>query len=698
MEGGGSDPSAMGAGDGSSRGAGDGQRQGEGPSAQSAEPAATPSPASAGTSSASTPGSRSSVTRKRYRNADLKSFFTSNSSSGSAPSTHQCENAAVSSEEVQEVAVPVEVEPPGNAEADAEPRVAEPDAELIQVFDSAAHVISDPGLRIPIERFHPNIRGDVQRAYLLKGPTKPFGHNFPRKSSDNRAFLEPWLKTYDWIEYSVAKDAAFCFYCYLFKQEPIDDKFGHDAFTKAGYINWKNAYHGLPLHIGGPLSCHNRARAASTDFMNQKASVRHKVETHEKDAQVRYETRVTAALDVGIFLIAQGHSFRGHDETIASLNRGNFLEMIEWYKKRDEEVRAAFEDLCPLNAQMISHKIQKDICESYATEISDVIKREIGDKCFSVLIDESRDVSIAEQMAVIVRFVNDKGMVVERFLGLKHVADTTSNALKKALVQMLAKYGLPIARLRGQGYDGASNMRGQFNGLQKKIRDENPYAFYVHCFAHQLQLVIVSVTTCCSSFNDFFTYVSMIATSVGSSCQRKDKLIAKHRDKILERLESDPRDSFSKFDVDKIARLTEIYDQDFSSVDRSLIKDQLETFLMHVRRVDAFIGCKDLGSLAKTMVETKMHIPFSLVYRLIELALLLPVATASVERAFSAMNIIKTDLRNRMSDEWLNDLILCYIEKEIFVGLDFEKVKKRFQAMKDRRMEFPKPPRGPTHA
>jgi hypothetical protein len=87
-----------------------------------------------------------------------------------------------------------------------------------------------------------------------------------------------------------------------------------------------------------------------------------------------------------------------------------------------------------------------------------------------------------------------------------------------------------------------------------------------------------------------------------------------------------------------------------------------------------------------------------LVYRLVELALLLPVATKSVERAFSAMNIIKTDLRNSMSDEWLNDLILCYIEKEIFVGLDLENVKKRFQTMKGRRMQFPKPPKRPSQA
>ena len=83
------------------------------------------------------------------------------------------------------------------------------------------------------------------------------------------------------------------------------------------------------------------------------------------------------------------------------------------------------------------------------------------------------------------------------------------------------------------------------------------------------------------------------------------------------------------------------------------------------------------------MVKSERDITFPLVYRLIKLALLLPVATATVERAFSAMNIIKTNLCNRMSDEWLNDLILCYIEKEIFRGLDGDEIRKTFQAIKN---------------
>ena len=90
------------------------------------------------------------------------------------------------------------------------------------------------------------------------------------------------------------------------------------------------------------------------------------------------------------------------------------------------------------------------------------------------------------------------------------------------------------------------------------------------------------------------------------------------------------------------------------------------------------------------MVKTTMNTSYQLVYRLIELTLILPVATASVERIFSAMSLIKTDLRSKMGDEWFNDLMICYNEKEIFRKIEYEKNKKRFEEMKNRRILMPK--------
>jgi hypothetical protein len=50
--------------------------------------------------------------------------------------------------------------------------------------------------------------------------------------------------------------------------------------------------------------------------------------------------------------------------------------------------------------------------------------------------------------------------VRERFFGLVHVSDTAALTLKKGIYSVLSKHQLDIQNIRGQGYDGASNMRG----------------------------------------------------------------------------------------------------------------------------------------------------------------------------------------------------------------------------------------------
>jgi len=80
--------------------------------------------------------------------------------------------------------------------------------------------------------------------------------------------------------------------------------------------------------------------------------------------------------------------------------------------------------------------------------------------------------------------------------------------LKTAIQSLLTSHHLSFSSCRGQGYDGASNMKGEVKGLKTLIMKESPSTYYVHCFAHQLQLVLVAVakgdvgasTFFCSSF------------------------------------------------------------------------------------------------------------------------------------------------------------------------------------------------------
>ena len=66
------------------------------------------------------------------------------------------------------------------------------------------------------------------------------------------------------------------------------------------------------------------------------------------------------------------------------------------------------------------------------------------------------------------------------------------------------------------------------------------------------------------------------------------------------------------------------------------------------------------------MVEMKKNVSYPLVYSLVILVLILLVATTTVERTFSTMNIIKNRLRNQIGDKWMNDCLVTYIEKNIF--------------------------------
>ncbi|KAI5313839.1 hypothetical protein L3X38_043015 [Prunus dulcis] len=107
----------------------------------------------------------------------------------------------------------------------------------IEVDEILANLQADPGLRTRMTDYSPNIRDEIRRAYLQNGPCQPRSYKFPQtnQSGINRRFIVQWFDEYDWLEYSIAKDAAFCLHCYLFKLN--FDQVGGDAFTGVGFNN-----------------------------------------------------------------------------------------------------------------------------------------------------------------------------------------------------------------------------------------------------------------------------------------------------------------------------------------------------------------------------------------------------------------------------------------------------------------------------
>ncbi|XP_050150554.1 uncharacterized protein LOC126625530 [Malus sylvestris] len=198
-------------------------------------------------------------------------------------------------------------------------------------------------------------------------------------------------------------------------------------------------------------------------------------------------------------------AFRGHDESATSSNRGNYLELLQFLAYNDDKVREVVMENAPGNLKLLDPSIKKEIVNSCALKTLDAIMDGLKDRFFSILVDKARDVSVKEQMAMVLRYVDDNGHVIERFVGIQHVTDTTSSSLKDAIDTFFSHNGLSISKLRGQGYDGASNMRANKN---------------------------INIAS-------FFVTANSVVNHVGASCKRRDLLKQQLQEELVIAFEND---------------------------------------------------------------------------------------------------------------------------------------------------------------
>jgi len=71
------------------------------------------------------------------------------------------------------------------------------------------------------------------------------------------------------------------------------------------------------------------------------------------------------------------------------------------------------------------------------------------------------------------------------------VLDTTGKGLLESFPEKIDICSLDIRDCRGQSSDNGSNMKGKIAGVQARMMELNPKAFYVPCASDSLNLVIV---------------------------------------------------------------------------------------------------------------------------------------------------------------------------------------------------------------
>ncbi|KAG6642254.1 hypothetical protein CIPAW_09G129800 [Carya illinoinensis] len=400
-----------------------------------------------------------------------------------------------------------------------------------------------------------------------------------------------------------------------------------------------------------------------------------------------------------------------HDESSDSKNQVNFIELIILFASYNDQVNGVVMENAPQNAKYISPKIQKEILHIFANKVQNAIHKKIRDAKFCTLVDEAQDESKREQIAIILGFVDKY--------------DIMALTLKNDICVLLSRYDLQIKNIRVQEYDGGSNMCSEWNGLQTLFLKDCPYAYYVQCWAHKLQLALVTASREAKHVYQFFVHLTSIINIVVGSSKRHDKLQSTQAAEIershfqsacsLMRMSSDTCSVINTISnegsnysqrgdaeaaymvltsfkfililnmMKKIMEITnalcQSLQQNFQDIVnvmslvsttkvliQNLRDDGWESLLTDVKsfcekhQIDILDMMTNILELKANLVVKLTRLAISkkskiyyLIDRLIHLVLTLYVSTATTERVFFAMKLIKTRFCTRMEDEFIAD-------------------------------------------
>lgn len=414
---------------------------------------------------------------------------------------------------------------------------AEPPAELSHEDEIDVNIISvsdDPGT------WPENITSSMAKMLVERGPIQVKNLKYPISESGRKFSENYYYKSLkngekikrDWLVYSISHDAVFCFCCKIFGTSFIGN-----LNNQIGFSDWHHLSEILGRHEQSVRHNKNVKQWISLiKMLNQKSTV-NQMELRLLESEKKYWFNVMERIvSIIQYLSRQCLALRGSSSKLYEPNNGNFLKAVEMIAQFDIVMREHVSRVQKSQESQIhmSHylgnTIQNEIITLIGMRIKTFILNSIrAAKYYSVILDCTPDVSHTEQITIIFRFVflnyeSKKVEIREHFVGFCPITDCTGEGLSDFLTNLIVQLNLNIYNMRGQGYDNGANMRGKHNGLQKKILDINPRAFFVPCSAHTLNLVVNDAANVSHETTSFFDLVQDLYVFFSASTKRWDVL------------------------------------------------------------------------------------------------------------------------------------------------------------------------------
>ncbi|XP_065681532.1 uncharacterized protein LOC105847947 [Hydra vulgaris] len=332
--------------------------------------------------------------------------------------------------------------------------------------------------------FFSNIQLDLQKLYF-------------RKTSDGKKISRKWLSV---LCIDNKLKALYCPFCIAFSSSPT-------TFPN-GCNNFKHIHEVVKIHEESLTHRHSvEAYIQSSNDKSVEFGINNNLMALKK-SQIQDNIHVISEVfEIVKFLGRQNLPFRGpknseslykwNDED--NLNKGNFLEG----------------SLVTLLSKTTVNKVILSIVKS----IRDRIKLELGEQNFSLQIDSTQDIGVVDQAAVCIRYIYE-GEVKERLFALLKVVDSSGNGYYDMLKKLFSEHSINFNHIIGESFDGAANMRGEYSGLQSKIKSqENQKSVYIWCYSHVLNLCVCD--TCKGvEAKKLFGFLNRLSTFFSDSYKR----------------------------------------------------------------------------------------------------------------------------------------------------------------------------------
>ena len=323
-------------------------------------------------------------------------------------------------------------------------------------------------------------------------PSGPFPKNTNPGRQFNRGFTETHYATTSkaglkipvlWLCYSPMLDAAYCEPCWIFADR---SDLAYRTEWSVGMRDWRDLSrkideHGnSPLHIASCMIYEHHKRHGTIDE-NLKNDIR---------KESKFWRQVSKRLaKITLMLATNSQPFRGHRENIGEVYNGNFLAQVELLAEFDPVMFELMKK--PKNSlKYLSPTIQNELIETlFCQLLKNLIRDILAGPFFTIITDTTQDLSKVDQLSKVYCYVSilksDDNhpidiIIRESFLGFYACHDQSAAGVSSLILEITAGKGLPLERCRGQGYDGAATMSGVYSGVQKRILDIQPKAFYIH--------------------------------------------------------------------------------------------------------------------------------------------------------------------------------------------------------------------------